>query len=223
MPVPPCVDNTCSVSAEVDGDGHLELSVILGNASLECDSGLKVNLDAAGCNNLLELVAGGLIAHRPKAGVITFDGTQVDYPADSSVNQSSGLQIHNTVAHTTTHDCVKLLLVTTRWQFIYGLSAGTYNSDGVFYADIGGDAIDLAFRIDGTTTGSEEGQMNMTHTHLDILPANTSIAIQSGGKSRTTNEGTVNGAGDNGIRTFHRIVVVELDVVAGNNGVFGQT
>lgn len=233
MAVPPCVDGLCGVTSNVDGDGRLEIGLDLAAAGgLECTGGeagqLSVKLDTtAGCDQLLSLSAAGLLAARPKAGIITDDGAAVDYPATGAVAQSNGFQIHNTAAHTTSHACPKLLIVTTRWQFQYEIQAvngsGVAAGGGEFYVDIGGFDVELGWRIDGGDLGT--AMMSQTHTHLTVLEPDTTISIQSGGRARTTDEGTINGSGDNFIRTFNRILVVELDIPSGGglNGVAGIT
>lgn len=230
MTVPPCVEETCSIEADVV-DSKLQLDVKLADASIECsgDAGLKIKLDTVDPDNqLLSLAAGGLRASRPIAhGYLQYEGSAIQFPEDGNPHQSSAL----TIANTSGRDL--LAIITTRWEMRYYIdTGGEYETGGSFYLNFDAAAaapwvVTEDFSLYGPSlTAAVAGSGNVrvlkhNKTHIDTLPDGATYILAGGGTARSGN-GNVHVTADGGLDDFfkvsHSLLLVDLDVIGGLTG-----
>lgn len=186
---PPCVDDTCSVSAEADDDGHLELSVILdADGGLICtpDQGVGAKIDPSADNNLSVGAAGLLAMSQGYQIASDLGGTEVGFPADNTQTaDSADLNIVNSSA---TRD--RVIIIHAKLQMTFSVDDDTWETDGALVLNVNGSEVSETFALGGADAsagpGGTDEKVHSAHiTVFETLAAGSSLNLRTYGASRT--------------------------------------
>jgi len=206
----PCVNDTCSITSTVDGQGRLNIKSRLdSDGGIQClgNNGLSVKL-VGGCDQLLELSASGLIARRPDFQIMNIASAG---RKDLGKGDTSALTTNTDI--TNNADCQRLIIMKTAFQFGFTTNtADNYDADGRFRIDFGFLYDEVSFEIGGYASSVSATR---THSAVDVsmfaIGAGATVNISSKGirEDSGTNVGGVGGA-HNGLTVSHRLVIMDL-------------
>lgn len=193
MATPPCVDSTCSIDSDVDGDGHLELSVHTHpTGGIQCvgglvdPHGLAIELNPDPGNNAL-VDAAGLFVGSPAHEIVTgLGGTEVGFPADNTQTaNSANLNVVNNSASRQ-----RLAIIHAKFVFQYSVVAAAWSTDGSFVLDIDGSLVAQSFALGGadSTPGADSTDNKQHDAHITVyrtLPPGGAINVKTYGSGRS--------------------------------------